>query len=156
MITIMRPSVKMAMRFHDIAASVEDLAEDKWRRDRDQRNVIDIAFRHYLDFVIVNNAKKHDDEDFDWTALWCIRSSGHYLHIQDRFRKPTNHASHVMTAGSLYLFDSRLPHWTENGAATLICAACNFAEKPDTESVHAAFDARIDLWETQEAEEREL
>lgn len=145
MIYVMPPSLKMAMDFHNVAASIEHEADRIMQDKLELKNTISVDRIGRLEFLMVKkNAAKHIDEEFAWSALWCVRSSGHILHTQDRIRKPKQQTSAVMIPGHIYLFDSRLPHWTTNGSSVLVCAGEEFGEKVGVESVHQAFDSSLD------------
>lgn len=48
-----------------------------------------------------------------------------------------------MTPGYVFSLDTRLPHWTTEGRAVLICAALEFTEKPSEEDIHYFFDQKV-------------
>lgn len=143
MITVLEPSAQMSLNFHNVAAAIEGVAESKFRDKLELSSTITVERIGRLELLLVENATKHVDPEFAWSALWCVRSAGHVFHAQDRWKKPTTQSSVVMTPGLIYLFDSRKPHWTTNGASVLVCAGEEFNEGVGVDTVHQAFDQKL-------------
>lgn len=143
MITVFPPSVQMALDFHNVAAAIEGAAESKFRDKSEQSSTITVERIGRLEFLLVENATKHVDPEFAWSALWCVRSAGHVFRTQDRMKNPTSQSSEVLTPGLIYLFNSRKPHWTTNGASVLVCAGEEFNERVGVDTVHQAFDQKL-------------
>lgn len=124
----------------DLAPDIENLVLN--RRNQKDESWIDAPIVHDLTILVVGNAKKHTDPDFEWTVLWVLHSEGHNLHVQ-RSRK--SGAEIVpLGLGALVAFDSRLPHWTTSKpGGVLVCAGFECHQKPSISDVEKMMaDAR--------------
>src|ERR1700744_367331 len=92
----------------------------------------------------VVNARKHVDSCFHpWTVVWALRTDGHILHMQNRWRKPTETHSVVLETGSAYVFNAHLPHWTTNGKSPLVFLTMEYETKPSDDVIYADLQAEI-------------
>lgn len=132
------PSPRMAVVFHKAARSAEAAAG--LREPGNRPFIIDSDRVLGLPCLLVEQAKKHTDDEFGWSALWILRCGGHRLHAQDRMRLPRQRDDLQLYAGALVLLDTRKPHWTEKGKGVLVAGSYDFEEEPSQADVWLAIE----------------
>lgn len=141
MISLITPSHLMRQGLPVIVDQINDRYGSLSKPPRETLNDISPVSIDGLTVLTVWEVARHRDEDFAWTALWILRSSGHRLWVQEK--KGQECQSLLLKEGSIVVFDTRWWHWTTGAKGFLFVAPMEFEQEPSRLTVTSAFDRAI-------------